>query len=181
MKRTGFKRKARKLKGPDGAYDRKLMALWKMIVKLNADFRCEKTGHHGKQIGGPYVLNSHHLFGKGKSALAMRWDPLGGVCLQGIPVHQFGDSNSTFAEKASAHDDLNGCRQYFREKRGEDWWNLCQARLAGKKSWARVDYQAEMLWLKAELKKTMDVYEERMGQLLPQVELQIEKLLRTTL
>ena len=114
MKRAYIKRRPSKRPPPPPTtlkrYDRILMPLWRALVILRAGGRCEKCGRSDRQLA------AHHLWRK--DILSLRWNPDNGACLCNVPCHLYGEPGNP-----SAHDNLEGCRQMIREKRGEEWYN----------------------------------------------------------
>ena len=53
--------------------------LWAECVKAKAGYKSEISGKQGRQIGGEYILNAHHLYGKPNSRLRYELD--NGICL----------------------------------------------------------------------------------------------------
>ncbi len=53
--------------------------LWGKIIILKAGFKSEVSGKEGYQIGGHYILNSHHIVKKPNYRL--RYEISNGICL----------------------------------------------------------------------------------------------------
>lgn len=52
---------------------------WADLIKLMAGYKSEYSGKAGKQIGGDYILNAHHILGK--KNFALRYSIINGICL----------------------------------------------------------------------------------------------------
>lgn len=58
---------------------KQLDTLWANVIKAKAGYRSEISEREGKQIGGEFILNAHHLFGKSNHRL--RYEISNGICL----------------------------------------------------------------------------------------------------
>ena len=81
---------------------RKLDSMWSLLVKRNANNKCEVCGSIG-------VLNSHHIIGRAN--LNLRWDLRNGVCLC-VRHHKWGNQ--------SAHENPIFFFNWLEKKRPQD-------------------------------------------------------------
>jgi hypothetical protein len=70
-------------------WDQVNLDLWAECVKVRARYRSEVSGKEGRQIGGSYSLQAHHILGKSGR---LRFDLDNGICLtnaeHGLGVHR---------------------------------------------------------------------------------------------
>ena len=67
------------IKKTGGNWKKKADNVWAEIIKVRAGYRSEFSGKEGRQIGGDYILNSHHIVGKPNFTL--RYSLENGMCL----------------------------------------------------------------------------------------------------
>lgn len=54
-------------------------ALWTECIKVRAGYKSELSGREGLQIGGAFVIQAHHLYGK--SCYRLRFELDNGICI----------------------------------------------------------------------------------------------------
>ena len=94
------------------AIDKRLDDLWSELVKLRAGNKCEI-----KNCQKTAPLNSHHVYSRAKRSV--RWCVENGYCL--CVGHHIGT-------KFSAHKTPNDFSEWSKQDRGQEWFDLLQAK-----------------------------------------------------
>ena len=144
-----FKRRNRRKRksSPRALLVRELDKLWRRLVILKADNRCEKSGELGKE-GRGHALNAHHIVGR--SNYSVRWDENNGVALAA--------GNHTLTTH-SAHKAPLEFLEFMKEKRGEKWYNDLRTKANTIKKWTILELQER----KEELRKIVKCLIEKNG------------------
>lgn len=126
--------------------------LWSKIIKAKAEYICEISLELGKDIGGDFILEAHHI--NGKKNYQLRYSLLNGICLTDIQHNFHAHGNENHARTRHHPYVGRSLNKRFRDNvkmlRGADVYEKLQVI---KNDRTKVDLEEVEAFLKLELKK----------------------------